>query len=214
MRTISIGRSLLENLAGGPTFPKFNKEIKPTDRVLDFGCGGGYLLKQIPCAERIGVEINPDAIKVARDNGIHVVSDTNAIPRETVDIVISNHALEHTQNPLVELQQLHRILVPKGKIVIVVPCENISNRYEAGNINYHLYSWSPMTLGNLLNEAGFTVVESEAYIHKWPPGHRTIARLGGRRIFDLSCRIYGRLARRWFQVRAVAVKQNDGQQTS
>lgn len=74
-------------------------------------------------------------------------------------------------------------------------------------MNYHLYSCSPMCLGNLFTEAGFSVIESRPYIHKWPPGYRTIARLGGRKLFEIACRIYGRLERSWFQVRLIAEKK-------
>ena len=63
-----------------------------------------------------------------------------------------------------------------------------------------------MCIGNLFSEAGFSVIQSEAYIHKWPPMYRYIAAWGRRPLFDLACRIYGRLARSWFQVRVVAEK--------
>ena len=32
--------------------------VKPSMRVLDFGCGNGGILSNIPCAERIGIEVN------------------------------------------------------------------------------------------------------------------------------------------------------------
>ena len=37
----------------------FEEFIRPTDNVLDFGCGGGFLLAAITAKARIGVEINP-----------------------------------------------------------------------------------------------------------------------------------------------------------
>jgi hypothetical protein len=63
-----------------------------------------------------------------------------------------------------------------------------------------------MCIGNLFTEAGFSLIESRPYIHKWPPRYRAIARVGGRRLFEMACRIYGRLERSWFQVRVVAEK--------
>lgn len=191
---------------GWANLPRFEKWINASDDVLDFGCGGGYLLKRINCAKRYGVEVNPSAANVAQQNGLTVFQSSTDVPTNSIDIVISNNALEHTQNPLLELKELNRCLRPGGTMVIVVPCENISYRYQPNDINYHLYSWSPMALGNLLSEAGFSVSESKAHIHKWPPGHRVIARIGGRLLFDLTCRLYGRIARRWFQVRAVCTK--------
>ncbi|WP_273566223.1 methyltransferase domain-containing protein [Maribacter halichondriae] len=123
------------------------------------------------------------------------------------DLVISNNALEHTTHPLEELKELYRVLKPGGKIVFVVPCESISYSYKPNDINYHLYSWGPMCAGNLFNEAGFNVIESKAFKHKWPPKHRTIAKLFGRGIFNVACKIYARLETTWFQVRVVAEKK-------
>jgi cyclopropane fatty-acyl-phospholipid synthase-like methyltransferase len=43
---------------GWANITKFNDYISPNDDVLDFGCGGGYLLKNLVCKKRVGVEIN------------------------------------------------------------------------------------------------------------------------------------------------------------
>ena len=37
---------------------KFEKYIDRSDTVLDFGCGGGFLLGNLNCAVKHGVEIN------------------------------------------------------------------------------------------------------------------------------------------------------------
>ena len=186
---------------------KFDEYISSDSKVLDFGCGGGFLLKNLKCSKRVGVEVNPAARETAKQNGIEVFAQVDDVPDEYVDVVISNNALEHTLLPLQELKSLRRKLQPGGKIIFVVPCESISHRYRPNDVNRHLYSWSPMCIGNLFSEAGFSVIESKAYIHKWPPKYRFIAVLGRRPLFELACRIYGRLARSWFQVRVVAERR-------
>ena len=48
---------------------KFSKEInelKSSSKVLDFGCGGGYILNSFKNIKKYGVEINKDAFKVAK----------------------------------------------------------------------------------------------------------------------------------------------------
>ena len=105
--------------------------------------------------------------------------------------------------PLDELKALKNKLKYGGKIIFVVPCESISYDYKPNDINHHLYSWSPMCIGNMFTEAGYSLIESRAYIHKWPPKYQLIAKIGGRRLFELACRIYGRIERSWFQVRAI-----------
>src|SRR5262249_32933395 len=155
----------------------------------DFGCGGGGLLSSITCAKKFGVEPNAAAASEARKVADQVFMSSHELPEEFVDLVVSDNALEHTLHPLAELKNLQRCLVPNGKIVIVTPCENISYAYVPKDINHHLYSWSPMCLGNILDEAGFSVIESKPYIHKWPPQYRRWAKLGWP-VFNFVCGVY------------------------
>jgi ubiquinone/menaquinone biosynthesis C-methylase UbiE len=102
--------------------------IKPTDTVLDFGCGTGGILANLDCARKIGIEINPPSIEQARADHIEIHSDLAAIADQSIDIVISNHALEHTQNPTAILHQMRRVLHPDGFAILVVPSENPAGR--------------------------------------------------------------------------------------
>jgi predicted Zn-ribbon and HTH transcriptional regulator len=154
----------------------------------------------------VGVEINSTAAETARENGIAIYNFVDDVPDNYVNIIISNNALEHTHYPLEELKKLYKKLKNKGKIIFIVPCENISYKYKPNDINQHLYSWSPMCIGNLFTLAGFSVIESKPYIHKWPPHYIKIAKMGGRKIFDIVCRIYGQMKREWFQVKIIAEK--------
>ncbi|MBJ7901528.1 MAG: methyltransferase domain-containing protein [Cyanobacteria bacterium RI_101] len=199
-------QSSIGEFGGWANQPKFIEYIGSNADVLDFGCSGGFLLNQLQCRRKVGVEVNPSAMEVAKNKGIEVYSCVSEVPDDYVDVIISNHALEHALHPLEELTSLYKKLRKGGKIIFVVPCESISYRYKPNDINHHLYSWSPMCLGNLFTEAGFSVLESKAYIDKWPPRYRLIARLGGRSVFEIACRIYGRIERSWFQVRVVAEK--------
>jgi SAM-dependent methyltransferase len=194
-------------LAKRPRVMACRTHVRETDEVLDFGCGGGFLLKNIKCLKRVGVEINPSAADTARKNGLEVFGAASSVPDNYVDVIISNNALEHTLQPLEELKALHRKLRPGGRIIFVVPCESISYAYAPNDVNHHLYSWSPMCIGNLFTEAGFSLIESKPYIHKWPPYFRRIAKLGGRAGFELACRLWGRMERSWYQVRVVAKRE-------
>ena len=188
---------------------KFKKYISINDTVLDFGCGGGYLLNKIVCKNKIGIEVNFKAAECARLKGISVYQNANEVPNEHVDIIISNHALEHTLNPYEEIKTLHNKLKNGGKIIFVVPCESVSCRYQPKDINHHLYSWSPMCLGNLFTEAGFTVLESKPYFHKWVPMYRVVAQVSGKKLFEIYCRIYGRISRSMSQIRLIAIKNTN-----
>ena len=204
--TYSSWEEPVGEFGGWASVGKFSSYIRENDDVLDFGCGCGYLLSNVKCRTRVGVEVSPFAAKKAREMGIEIYRSVAEVPNEYVDVIISDNALEHTLHPLLELQELFLKLRKGGKIVFVVPCESISMGYRPKDINHHLFSWSPMCLGNLFTEAGFTVIESRPYIHKWPPKYQLIARFGGKTVFHILCRIYGRIARSWFQVRVVAGK--------
>ncbi|MBC3783910.1 class I SAM-dependent methyltransferase [Spirosoma utsteinense] len=168
----------------------FASYIKPTDKLIDFGCGGGYLLQQLTCAEKIGIEINEQARQIATENGISTVHFISDVADGWADVIISCHALEHTSRPLDEITFLKEKLKPGGLIVFVAPSEGVYNAFDPQNPDHHLYTWSPMCLGNLFQQAGFSVLESKAIIHLWPPHYRLIAKMG-RAVFDICCRIYG-----------------------
>ncbi len=188
---------------------KFDRYIKPTDAVIDYGCGGGYLLKQLDAAKRLGIEINPSARQEAAKQGIRTVAKTADAQDNWADIIISNNALEHTLRPLDELTALRAKLKPGGRAVFVVPNESISWSWAPGDVNRHLYCWSPMSIGNLFTEAGFQVESSKPFLHKWPRHrYREVAKLSGR-LFHFVCRLYARWERSWYQIRVVARRPID-----
>ena len=190
---------------GWANLTKFQPFIDNDFNVIDFGCGGGYLLKNIRCKEKIGVEVNNSAREQAQQNGIRTVESSMDIDEKWADLIISNHALEHVSDPLSELQNLKRLLKPNGKIVFYVPCESIHLAYRNNDVNQHLFTWSPMCLGNIFSEAGYLIEESAPYYHQWPPkNYRRIARWGGRQLFDFCCRLYAHWDRTVFQVRVIA----------
>lgn len=199
-------QATIGKFGGWANRPKFEDFLAQDLAVLDFGCGGGYLLAGFDVRLKAGVEVNLEAAAVARSNGLNVYGSVAEVPVETFDVVISNHALEHVECPLSVLRTLKEALVPGGKMVCVVPSESVTHKYSPHDINQHLYTWSPMALGNLFERAGLHVLESVAYRHAWPPGYRRWAKFG-RPTFDFACRVYGALSTRVSQCRVVAERR-------
>lgn len=186
-------QSGIGRFGGWANLSKFSRYIRDDMKVLDFGAGGGYLLANVRCREKIGIEINPVARAEAARNGVRTVRSASEIEDGWADIVISNHALEHCPQPFNELRDLLPKITSDGIAVFVFPCEAAKNRYRPDDPNHHLYSWSPMCAANLFSEAGFEVVESKIYLHFWPPRFipRLLRAIGGRFLFEAGCRIYG-----------------------
>ena len=168
---------------------RYRPHVKPTDKVLDFGCGGGFLLAQLTCRERIGVEINPSARAVAGQLGIKCFDRIDAVDDQWADVIISNSALEHTHSPLDELKALYKKLRNGGTIVFSVPHEPLTWKFYTGDINQHLFSWSPMCAGNLFQESGFVVDQVSTERRVWPPFKERILDLLGDRAFGLLCNL-------------------------
>lgn len=185
----------------------YQEHIDPTSAVLDFGCGGGFLLARLKCGKKYGVEINEHAAEEARNNGISVYANLTEV-RKKVEVVISSHALEHTHDPLGILKQMIGVLKPGGKIVIVTPFER-HMPWSRGDINQHLFTWSPMNLGNLAELAGFKVISSDLIYHRFPPKSRVLMRVFGAKLYHHLCCIWGRVYGKVRQVRLIAEVARD-----
>ena len=72
-------------------------------------------------------------------------------------------------------------------------------------MNHHLYTWTPRLLGNLLDEAGFRVLECRVVSHAWPQFHEQLYERLPRAAFDLAARAWS-VAARQRQLTAVAVR--------
>lgn len=182
---------------------KFEPHVGPGDAVVDFGCGTGGLLAALAAGSKVGVEVGDAARAEARALGLEVVATAAELPSASADVIVSNHALEHTLSPLDELRELCRILRPSGRLVLWLPLDDWrAQRRPRADPNHHLYTWTPQLLANLLDEAGFAVAEAAVVAHAWPPATARLARLP-RPAFDLLARSWAVLRRRR-QLMAVA----------
>lgn len=185
----------------------FRPHVRPSDTVLDFGCGGGFLLGSLDCARRIGVEVNPVARAHAQQLGVECHATIDDIPFSVADVVISNHALEHVPFPIGALRTLRERLKPGGRLLLGLPIDNwqTQKRYDPADQNHHLHTWTAQLLGNTLVEAGFRRFEIRYRINAWPP--RWTVFCYGRFplwMFRTVCHTYGWLTGKGRELLAVA----------
>lgn len=168
------------------------EDVAREDRaILDFGCGNGGIVSRLPAARRLGVEIGELAAAEARKKGVEVHSSLSDLHAASVDVAISFHALEHVDNPLEALNGIRRVLVPGGRVRLVVPCETpmrSKDRNWKPNNDRHLYTWTPLNFGNLAERAGF--VKIEAKLKPMPSGSRAARFLGSRSLLGRGWSTY------------------------
>jgi 2-polyprenyl-3-methyl-5-hydroxy-6-metoxy-1,4-benzoquinol methylase len=170
----------------------FEKHISPDMTVLEFGSGGGYLLDEIKCQKKVGIEINQTARAEALKRGIEMVADIDDIPADFADIIISTSVLEHVENPFGALKALHGKLKEKGKIVFYVPNEGCEAEYSKSDINNHLYTWNCLNIGNLFKAAGFFVRSVERVQEMWPKDYMKLREELSEEMFWELCFVRGR----------------------
>lgn len=99
-------------------------------RVLDVGCGTGYLLRQLAvrvpeAAELTGIDAAPSMIEVAAaltaDDRVRYrtgVAEQLPLPAGTVDLVVSTTSFDHWADQRAGLAQCAQVLAPGGCIVL------------------------------------------------------------------------------------------------
>jgi SAM-dependent methyltransferase len=133
--------------------------IRAEDTVLEYGVGLGWNLAALACRRRLGFDVAEFLAPELEKRGIEFVKRTEELASGLADAVICHHTLEHVPNPPGVLAEIRRLLRSEGRLLLFVPYERERRhrRFRPDEPNHHLYSWNAQTLGNLVQEAGFTI---------------------------------------------------------
>jgi|WetSurMetagenome_2_1015567.scaffolds.fasta_scaffold90311_2 SAM-dependent methyltransferase len=108
--------------------------VRGAAKVVDVGCGEGYILRQVRADEAVGVDISETALKEASaiTNAALVKAHAESIPFPDghFDAAICSEVLEHTTDPRAVVKELARIVKAGGTIAISVPNEPLINRIK------------------------------------------------------------------------------------
>jgi 2-polyprenyl-3-methyl-5-hydroxy-6-metoxy-1,4-benzoquinol methylase len=153
--------------------------IRTDGRVLDFGCGPGYLMEQliskgISCE---GVDFSRQSVTEARDRledraGFVDVSAISTLPSHLpalqFDVVFCLEMIEHLSEDTlhVTLKEFYRILAPAGVLVLTTPneedllqgetlCAECGARFHRMQ---HVQSWSKDNLREKMEQGGFETI--------------------------------------------------------
>lgn len=102
----------------------------PGARVLDLGCAGGYLSRELKTGlnQVIGVDISEESVLRAAgvlDSAVTLDVENDPWPesflRERFDLVLCAELLEHLFDPAAFLGKIRAILRPRGALVLTTP---------------------------------------------------------------------------------------------
>ena len=135
--------------------------VQSVSRHLDIGCSAGLLLgefqKSYGCLA-LGIEPGKAYREYARERGFDVypsLEELRSAVRERFELVSMAHVLEHLPDPVGYLAGLREnLLRPDGRLLIEVPNLYAHPSFELA----HLVSYSPHTLGQALQKAGYEIL--------------------------------------------------------
>ena len=157
---------------------RVTRTVGVTGRILEIGCGSGWMLKafQEQGWEAVGLERTAEFARgVASQTGLEIHSDDIAEfdPKGGFDLILMVNVLEHLPEPLKTLDQC-RTRLKAGGLLIVVFSDSRSwqarlfrSRWAHLDVPRHLFHLSRWALSAALEQQGFSIVASRntSFVH-------------------------------------------------
>jgi 2-polyprenyl-6-hydroxyphenyl methylase/3-demethylubiquinone-9 3-methyltransferase len=159
----------------------FAGALRPGTRVLDIGCGNGFLCGEFlkRGCRVVGTDLSTQGIQLARETYPGgrfelLAADADVLEHlgeEPFDLVFSTEVVEHLYTPRHWAEGCFVALKPGGKLICTTPYHGywknlviaLFGKWDAhANPLWdggHIKIWSKKTLSSLLTEAGFTNLE-------------------------------------------------------
>jgi SAM-dependent methyltransferase len=125
------------------------ERLSPTARIIDVGAGGRKAAAQALAVDRF-VEENTD-----------IIADAHELPftNDSFDAAVSTGTLEHLENPIQAIKEIHRILRNGGLIHIEVP---FLQPYHGDPKDF--WRWTRQGIEFFCTNAGFEKLESGTHM--------------------------------------------------
>jgi ubiquinone/menaquinone biosynthesis C-methylase UbiE len=152
-------------------FVKTQTAARP--RVVDVGCGPGFLLGCLQTwfhdAELIGIDQSEDLLNVAQSRCKSMAAlkgDASALPLPDgfADAVFALHVVEHLAQPSEFFAEAHRVVRPGGLLVIATPnaeglgARVMGRRWSGYSDPTHISLHGPSYWSKMLDASGFRIV--------------------------------------------------------
>lgn len=159
--------------------------VRPSDQIIvEIGCGEGITLEKLhrrfPDRRIMGIDNLPENIDICKKFGCNAEAGDVyrlPLPSGSVDFVLFMEVIEHLEHPETAVQEIRRILVPGGRLVMAFPNDAMFKLAriltlrirEAAYDPGHVRQWTPQEMRVLLNRNGFTTVFSQNIpFYFWP----------------------------------------------
>ena len=137
--------------------------LKGEGKLLDFGAGTGTFAQMLRSRglEVVCVEPDPRLQELLKSKGLEAHVSLEALPEGSVPAVFTFNVLEHIEDDVAALRQIHDRLKPGGKLLIYVPAFQVIFSSMDRKVG-HFRRYTRGTLTARLREAGFEI-ESACY---------------------------------------------------
>ena len=111
-------------------FEKVSQYLKPKpgDKILEIGCGRGFLAKEMQkiAPDTVGIDINTKAINSGVAKNLKIMDAIKmGFPADSFDKIYSCHTIEHVKEIDKFFKEIEKVLKPGGRALLVYPYEII-----------------------------------------------------------------------------------------
>ena len=145
------------------------RHVGAQDAVLEIGAGKGVFSRRIRCDSYLGLETNPDAVTVARRDGVNVVEEDLETPAARhashYHVVCAFQVLEQVTQPFAFLKTARNCLRDGGCLIVAVPSEDSFANIDFWDVlnmpPHRVTRWSDASLRSLARVLGMRLVAIE-----------------------------------------------------
>lgn len=138
---------------------------------LEIGCGTGFVLAGVasafPSARLMGAEIFSAGLSHAArrvPSAQFMQMDARHIPFDAhFDVIGAFDVLEHIQEDVAVIRQMHHALKPGGIVILTVP-QHPALWSEQDELACHVRRYTAPELGKKISDAGFDLIDSGSFV--------------------------------------------------